>query len=82
MKKILIKLILLYQSTPLSCHKACRFIPTCSEYTKQAIDKYGALKGLKLGIVPIHIRHEPDLYDPTKNENWIKSNKKFLELYE
>lgn len=39
-------------------------------------------KGLKLGIVPIHIRHEPDLYDPTKNENWIKSNKKFLELYE
>jgi len=37
--------------------------------------------GLKLGVLPIHIRHEPIIYDPTKNENWIQSNKKFLELY-
>ncbi|MFA4843233.1 MAG: membrane protein insertion efficiency factor YidD [Candidatus Omnitrophota bacterium] len=27
---------------------ACRFVPTCSEYTKQAIVKYGACKGVIL----------------------------------
>lgn len=27
----------------------CRFTPTCSEYTYQAIDKYGAVKGSWLG---------------------------------
>ena len=73
MKKILIKLISLYQSTPWSCHKACRFIPTCSEYTKQAIDKYGALKGLKLGIKRILRCHPFGKYgyDPLKeNLKW------------
>ena len=29
---------------------ACRFTPTCSEYTRQAIERYGALKGLGLGF--------------------------------
>lgn len=28
----------------------CKFYPTCSEYTKQAIQKYGAIKGSFLGI--------------------------------
>ena len=32
MKKVLIKLINLYQITPLHSHSACRFTPTCSEY--------------------------------------------------
>lgn len=30
--------------------KACRFSPTCSEYTIQAVEKYGTLRGLWLGI--------------------------------
>ena len=30
--------------------KTCGFYPTCSEYTKQAIQKYGFFKGIKLGI--------------------------------
>ncbi len=29
---------------------ACRFIPTCSEYTRQAIEKYGPWRGMMLGI--------------------------------
>ncbi|MFA4180480.1 membrane protein insertion efficiency factor YidD [Xylanibacter rodentium] len=29
---------------------ACRFTPTCSEYTRQAIVKYGPLKGVWLGL--------------------------------
>lgn len=28
----------------------CRFIPTCSEYTYQAVEKYGGVKGLCLGV--------------------------------
>jgi len=30
--------------------KKCRFYPTCSEYTKQAIDKYGIIKGTFKGL--------------------------------
>ena len=50
MKKVLIKLIELYQLLPISTHKMCRFTPTCSEYMKEAIIEYGSYKGLKLGI--------------------------------
>ncbi len=50
MKKLLLKLINLYQSLPLRSHTSCRFYPTCSEYTKEAITKYGAFKGSILGI--------------------------------
>ncbi len=46
--------------------KACRFEPTCSEYAKQAIQKYGALKGGILGIKRILRCHpgNPGGYDP------------------
>ncbi len=50
MKYFLVFLIKIYQSIPFSSHKYCRFTPTCSEYTKQAILKYGSIKGLKLGL--------------------------------
>jgi len=32
---------------------SCVFYPTCSEYTKQAIEKYGFLKGTYLGFLRI-----------------------------
>lgn len=28
----------------------CRFVPSCSEYTYEAVDKYGTIKGLWLGL--------------------------------
>jgi putative membrane protein insertion efficiency factor len=30
--------------------KACRFTPSCSQYTIEALEKYGAGRGLLLGI--------------------------------
>ena len=50
MKKILLKLIYLYQITPLSSHSKCKFYPTCSNYAKEAIIEYGSIKGLFLTI--------------------------------
>lgn len=46
----------------------CVFYPTCSEYTKQAIVKYGALKGVALGIKRILRCHpwQKDHIDPLK----------------
>ena len=52
--KIFIKIIEFYQKniSPLLGHN-CKYYPTCSEYTKQAIKKYGAVKGTIKGIIRI-----------------------------
>ena len=50
MSKLLIKLIELYQVTPLHTHSMCRFTPTCSQYMKEAIVFHGFFKGIYLGI--------------------------------
>ena len=66
LKKFLIKLISLYQKISMLKPPVCRFYPTCSEYTKQAIIKYGIIKGLWLGIKRISKCHplNPGGYDP------------------
>ena len=72
MKKILIKIINWYQKNISlwleTKNIRCKYYPTCSEYTKQAIIKYGALKGGFLGLVRI-LRCNPFSkggYDPLK----------------
>ena len=70
MKKLLLSLIGFYQRH-VSPHtpKACRFVPTCSQYAQEAIQKYGALKGTWLAIKRL-LRCNPfykgDLYDPVE----------------
>ncbi|MCI8412457.1 MAG: membrane protein insertion efficiency factor YidD [Clostridia bacterium] len=72
MKKLLICLINGYQKHIslwlTSKNINCKFYPTCSEYTKQAIQKYGAIKGIFLGVNRI-LRCNPFSkggYDPLK----------------
>ncbi|MCM2338944.1 MAG: membrane protein insertion efficiency factor YidD [Burkholderiales bacterium] len=49
-------------------NNSCVFYPTCSEYTKQAIQKYGILKGFFLGFVRILRCHpwQKNHMDPLK----------------
>lgn len=50
MKRLSIKLIKLYQSTPLHSHNNCKYYPTCSNYMVEAINKFGCIKGILKGI--------------------------------
>jgi len=66
-KKILLGLIICYRyaiSPYLGNH--CRFHPTCSAYTQEAIEQYGVLKGLWLGLKRILRCHPFNAggYDP------------------
>lgn len=67
LKKIPLGLIKLYQMTlsPI-LGKRCRFEPSCSEYTAQAIQKNGILQGTWQGINRIRKCHplHPGGYDP------------------
>lgn len=72
MKKLILKMILFYQKriSPVFYVKGirCKYYPTCSEYTRQAIEKYGVMKGSFLGIKRI-LKCNPFSkggYDPLK----------------
>lgn len=50
-KHMLLWLIRFYRKNISPMHPACcRFIPTCSQYALEAIEKYGALKGGYLAL--------------------------------
>ncbi len=72
MKKVLISIIRWYQKHVSfwleSKNIRCKFYPTCSEYTIQAIEKYGILKGSIIGFKRI-LKCNPFSkggYDPLK----------------
>jgi hypothetical protein len=67
MRRIVMALIRVYQRfiSPLLASN-CRFHPTCSQYTLEAVERYGAAKGLWLGAKRIGRCHpfNPGGYDP------------------
>ena len=71
-KQFLINCINFYQKyiTPFTqgTKKSCVFYPSCSEYAKEAILKYGAMKGIYLGILRIFRCHpwQKNTIDPLK----------------
>lgn len=78
MKKLLILSIYAYQSisfipkgiaqTVFGTVEQCKFTPTCSNYMIQAIEKYGVIKGVSLGVKRL-IRCRPGKlggHDPVK----------------
>jgi len=69
MKYVVLDLLSLYKAvvSPF-LPPACRFEPTCSEYARQAVDKYGAVRGTWMGVKRI-LRCQPFCkggHDPVK----------------
>ncbi len=71
MKKLLIKLIKIYQSIPGDFHYSCKYIATCSNYAIEALNRHGTIKGGYLSINRI-IRCNPFSkggYDPVPRKD-------------
>ena len=68
LKKLMLGAIRVYQRQISPClPPRCRFIPTCSQYAVEAIEKYGPLKGGFLALrrfLRCHPFYKGDLYDP------------------
>jgi putative membrane protein insertion efficiency factor len=69
MKRVAVSLLKFYKYaiSPL-LPPSCRYTPTCSEYTAEAIEKYGVMKGVWLGVKRVlrcHPFHEGG-YDPVR----------------
>ena len=64
-----------YFVSPLFGH-SCRFLPTCSEYSIDALREFGLLKGIFLSIKRIFSCHpwSKGGFDPVKKEMKVKNN--------
>ena len=77
--KLLIKIIKCYKYliSPLLGH-SCRYLPTCSEYSIDALKEFGFVKGLFMSIRrilschPIKFLGGGEGFDPVKKEMKIK----------
>lgn len=65
MKRIFLAIITFYQKhiSPLT-PPSCRYTPTCSQYAREAITKYGAAKGGWLALRRILRCHPFSKHDP------------------
>jgi uncharacterized protein len=69
MRKLIVAILRLYKwaLSPL-LPSACRYYPSCSEYMRQAVEKYGPVRGLWMGIKRVarcHPFHQGGL-DPVR----------------
>lgn len=66
-KSIMLLVIRIYQKlvSPL-LPQACRFYPSCSEYSRESIIRYGFVKGVTLTLIRLGKCHpfHPGGYDP------------------
>ena len=56
---------------------ACRYVPTCSEYAMEAVERYGALRGGWMALVRL-LRCHPFVkggYDPVARTEVVSSEK-------
>lgn len=71
MKRLLLFFVRFYRKffSPLKA-PSCRFTPTCSQYAIEAIERYGAAKGLWLSIKRLSRCHpfHPGGYDPVDEQ--------------
>jgi uncharacterized protein len=69
MRAILISLLKFYKAAISPwLPPSCRFVPTCSEYALEAIQRYGPLRGSAMGLRRVLRCHpfHPGGYDPVK----------------
>jgi len=66
MKMLLIFVIKIYRLCSKYMPRRCRFYPSCSEYTIEAIETHGSVRGIWLGMKRIAKCHpfNPGGYDP------------------
>jgi uncharacterized protein len=52
MKWLLLRLVRFYQRwlSPLKGRPTCRFLPTCSDYAREALERHGAWRGGRLAL--------------------------------